>query len=283
MSNDLHRIQSLIDIFETTLFTCIVPNSAPLSMILVGPSGSAKSKLLKSYGGPFIHQTDSVTTSGLFELVQRDPKNDIKFIVIPDINPTMSRRASTVNSTVGNLLSITADGTVRSDDGRGMKEMKHDVIGLLTGCTPEIYEKHARQWFALGLRRRIIPVFYRFSMGTTNALQKLVREGKIGSRPSQVKTFPLRGNPAVINGSFAFELERYSLQFAANLGKLSHMKHSIKKWYYKEVVPIAPHVVLRSLAIAHATRRGSRHVDKAEMDFIASFLDFTDPECPKQI
>lgn len=281
--SDLHRIQPLIDIFETALFTSIVPNSSPLSLILVGPSGSAKSKLLKSYGGPSIHQSDSVTTSGLFDIVQRDPKNEIKFIVIPDINPTMSRRAATVSSTVGNLLSITADGTIRTDDGRSMKEMKHDVVGLLTGCTPEIYDKHAKQWFALGLRRRIVPVFYRFSTGTINALQKLVRQGKIGSRPSQARDFIASGKPASISKTSALELERFSLQFSNNLGKLAHFKHNVKKWYVKEVVPIAPHVVLRSLAIAHATRRKASTVSNADMEFISMFLDFTDPESPKQI
>ena len=269
---------------ETALHTASIRDEIPVSLILVGPSGSAKSKLLRSFECAHVHVTDSITSQGLWEIVQRDTKEEKKFILIPDINPTLSRRSSTTQATVGNLLSLTGDGTVRIDDGRGEKICKHSPMGLITACTPEIYHKHARQWFALGLIRRIIPVFYTYSLETQEALQKLVREGKIHASFGAPKQLalppPARPN---LNSTTPFEFEKKSSMLAQNLGKLQFTDDGIKKWQIKNVVPVSPHVTIRTMAMAHALRRKSPKVEDPEVVFVTSFVSFTDPEAPRQI
>lgn len=284
MNDGIYYLEPLIEIIETALFTASIRDEIPVSIILVGPSGSAKSKLIKLYESPNVHVTDNVTSQGLWEILQRDSKGEKNFILIPDINPTLSRRASTTTATVGNLLSVTGDGTVRIDDGRGDKVCKHAPMGLITACTPEIYQRHARQWFALGLIRRIIPVFYSYTTATQNALQKLVRDGKIHASFGAPKNFslPESARPALDNDSL-FEFELLSGALALNLGKLQFVENGIKKWQVKKVIPVSPHVTIRTLAMAHALRRKSGSVEKQELDFITSFVDFTDPEAPKAI
>jgi hypothetical protein len=285
MNNDMHEVEPLTEVIETVLYTANLPNTTPVSIILVGQSGSGKSKLLSSYRSDRIHLTDSVTSSGLFKLMQDDKENKIRFICMPDINPTMMRKASTVGATVGNLLSLTGDGTIRCDDGREVKEMKHAVIGLLTACTPEIYDKHAKQWFALGLRRRIIPIFYKYGFQTIHALQAKVRKGIITSRPAVPKLVEL-GNfqyVPVINKVTAEGIQQFSSDFANNLGKLSYFAKEIKQWTIRPMIPISPHVILRSLAMAHAMRRKSKVTSEIDMKFLLRFIRFTDPESPVEI
>lgn len=280
----LYFLEPLSEIVETALYTAFIREEIPVSLIAVGPSGTAKSKLLKTFSSDAIHTTDSVTSQGLWDIVQRDSKNEKKFILIPDINPTLSRRTSTTQATIGNLLSLCGDGTVRVDDGRGDKICKHDVMGLLTACTPEIYHKHAKQWFALGLVRRVIPIFYTYSEQTQTELQKYVRDGRIHASfltPRIIK-FPPLARPT-INSVMPFEFETRSVKFAHNLGKLSFWEKGIKKWTMREVVPISPHVTIRTLAMAHALRRNSAVVEQKEVDFITNFLSFTDPEKPRQL
>ena len=282
--SDIFFLETLGEIVETALHTASIRDEIPVSLILVGPSGSAKSKLLRSFECAHVHVTDSITSQGLWEIVQRDTKEEKKFILIPDINPTLSRRSSTTQATVGNLLSLTGDGTVRIDDGRGEKICKHSPMGLITACTPEIYHKHARQWFALGLIRRIIPVFYTYSLETQEALQKLVREGKIHASFGAPKQLalppPARPN---LNSTTPFEFEKKSSMLAQNLGKLQFTDDGIKKWQIKNVVPVSPHVTIRTMAMAHALRRKSPKVEDPEVVFVTSFVSFTDPEAPRQI
>ena len=284
MGDELFCLEKLSEIVETILFTSSVRDESPVSVIIVGPSGSAKSKLIKLYQGPNIHVTDSITSQGLWEIVQRDPKNEKQFILIPDINPTLSRRTATAISTVSNLLTITADGSVRIDDGRGDKICNHAPMGLITACTPEIYHRHAKQWFALGLVRRIIPLFFTYTSDTTSELQTYVTNGKIHASFGTPRTLklPSLARPS-LNGANAEVLESHSYMFSNNLGKLSFVNKGSKKWAMREIVPISPHVTLRTLAMAHALRRRSAVVGEEETQFVKMFLGFTDPEKPRQV
>lgn len=282
---DLFKLEPLQEVIETALWTGQVTGDIPVSLMLIGPSGVAKSKMLNSYREPQIHITDNLSSMGIWDIVSNDPKFELRFILIPDINPTLSRRPSTAQATVSNLLSLTADGTVRVDDGRREKKCTHPPMGLVTSCTPEVYEKHARQWFALGLRRRIIPIFYGYSYGTKVELQTLTKEGKIHSTPPVTIPLKFKPKPArpILTGEEANGIEKHSVTFAMNLGKLSFIEDKIKKWQIKEVVPISPHVTLRTLALAHALRRNSTHVQKEDVDFLTRFIEFTDPEKPRLI
>src|SRR5256885_34772 len=107
------EMDTLQEIIKTLLFTTFVRDAVPVSGILVAPSGTAKSTLIRAMAGPFIHVTDSFSSAGLWELVIRDPKNELRFISVPDINPSLSRRPSTVQLSVANLLSLPFYGTGR--------------------------------------------------------------------------------------------------------------------------------------------------------------------------
>jgi hypothetical protein len=284
MNGSVFLLDTLVNVVETALHSACIRDEIPVSLILVGQSGSAKSKIIKSYECPEIHITDSITSAGLWDIVQRDPKNEKRFILIPDINPTLSRRNSTTQATMGNLLSLTGDGTVRIDDGRGEKLCKHSPMGLITACTPEVYHAHAKRWFALGLTRRIIPIFYKYSGTTIDDLQKHVRDGRIHASFGEPQKFslPPEARP-VLGEDTIFEFQLKSVDLAANLGRSQSNSDGVKKWFNREVLPISPHVIIRTLAMAHALRRKVAKVGEPEVEFIKTFVSFTDPRTPRQI
>lgn len=278
-------LESIEELLETALLTACVKNAIPISLILVSDSGVAKSKLLMRLKGEGIHHTDSFSSQGLFELTQADRKNEIKFLVAPDMNPTLSRKPTTVQSTISNLLSLTADGTCRIDDGRKEKIAEHTPLGLISACTPQIYEKQAKKWFALGLRRRIVPIFYAYTQETQDKLMEMARNGKISAANFEPLKFTFT-TPVlpVISDATGRMIEAKSLAFANNLGKLAFRDdQKIKRWSIAKVIPISPFVTLQALARAHALRSKRMQVNDEDMEFLARFLSFTDPEMPKQL
>lgn len=285
MTNQPYFLEVIAEILETALYTACISDAVPVSILLVGDSGVAKSKMLMRLQGTSIHPTDSFTSQGLFDIVAGDKHGELKFIVTPDLNPTMSRRSATVQATMSNLLSLTADGTCRVDDGREQKVAEHAPMGFLTACTPEIYHRQARKWFALGLRRRIISVFYTYTKETENALLALVREDKINA--TNFKPFPFTVNThsasPVISKENKLKLESDAKDFAVNLGRLSYIEGEIKKWAIAKVMPISPLVTLQSLARAHALRDKRAEVSDKDMTFITKFVGFTNPQEPKQL
>lgn len=277
------------EIIETVLHTCFVKNAVPISVILIAPSGAAKSTMIRRMQGRFIHQTDSFSQTGLFEIARTDPKNEKRVLSVGDINPTLSRKASTVKAAVAALLSLTYDGCVRVDDGRQTKECKHAPMMLITGATPDVYHSHAKQWFALGLRRRVIPIFYTYSKETERKLNQAVRASEINSatqRPIRLKMRTMQ--TPNISSKIALEIEMTSLKFTPLLSKVSfnygyHSAYHVKRWVVQEMISIPPHIIMRTLAQAHAIRDNRKQVDAADMSFLNRFLDFSDPEHPKKL
>jgi hypothetical protein len=282
------ELESLEEIIKVSLFTSFVREAVPVSLILVAPSGTAKSTLIRRMQGGFIHPTDSFSSQGLWDIVTRDPKNELHFLAVPDINPSLSRRPATVQLAVANLLSLTFDGTVRVDDGRGAKECRHQPMGFLSGVTPEIYRTQAKKWFALGLRRRIIPIFYQYSFETTARLQTAVTSGKIKSKDGTAITIEsVQQRYPAIDNIMALHIQSISEKFSMLLGKnsvsLKDKDKVTRRWYVENVVPISPHLTLRTLAQAHAIVRNSAKIEQQDIDFLMRFISFCDPEFPRQI
>jgi hypothetical protein len=259
-------------------------------LILVAPSGEAKSSLLKQHQGDCIHITDGFTQSGLWDIISSDKDNLIKYIIVPDINPTLSRQPKVVEAAIANLLTLTFDGTIRMDDGRREKLMRHEAIGFIGAVTPEMYGRYARKWLALGLRRRIIPIFYEYSKATTWELQKLVAQGiihrkddspKIQHRTSNTKVAPL------IEEKEASDLIALSNTLATLLGKTAistrERDKKIVQWIIKYIAPIDPHLTLRSFVQANAFRHDRGKVNQEDINFAVEFTSFCDPEKPRQL
>lgn len=282
--NNPYYLDNIHDILVTNLYTAMIKDAVPVSIVLVADSGTGKSKLLQSLQGESIHQTDSFTSTGLFDIMQRDNKNDLFWIVTPDMNPTLSRRPGTVTSTVANLLTLTMDGTCRVDDGRSEKLCRHTPIGFLSGLTPDVYSKQAKKWLSLGLRRRIIPLFYTYTPETEDKLKKLQREDKISASPFPITSFSiaLKGKPA-IDKERALEIQLQGQQLANNLGLEKYYNKGVELWNLRHIVPISPIETLRTLARANAIRQKRGEVSEVDIEFLSKFVGFTNPSAPKQL
>src|SRR5256884_1978496 len=283
--NAPYYLESIQEIIITTLYTSCIKGTVPVSLVLAAESGTAKSKLLQAIEGTCVHQTDSFTSTGLFELTKHDLENKLHWIVTPDMNPTLSRRPATVVSTVSNLLTLTMDGTCRVDDGRSEKIAKHNPMGFLSGITPDIYSKQAKKWLSLGLRRRIIPLFYEYTLSTIDKLKAVLREDKISGSAFPPMKFNRNGeHKPVIGENMAYQIESKGTQLSIHLGLQKIRDDQGKlKWYVRSIVPISPITTLRTLARAHALKDNRAEVNEADINFLSTFLDFTNPSCPKQI
>jgi hypothetical protein len=286
----LIKLETIENIMLTIFETANIEHSVPVSLLLVAPSGEAKSSIIKQHCGESVIQTDGFTQKGLWDIVSRDPENKISYITVPDLNPTLSRQPKVVEAAIGNLLTLTFDGSVRMDDGRQEKIFKHRPIGFIGAMTPELYTKYAKKWFALGLRRRVIPFFYEYSFKTIEIIQEEIRKGKVHR---QIETMGVihskNGNRVspVISVEHSHALKELSSRLAILLGKtkvrLSSNGLSKYKWITDTIAPIDPHMLLRTIAQANALKHKRGRVENVDVEFAVDFCDFCDPERPKQV
>lgn len=300
LDRSLIGMEPLLEIVETGFFTAPLADCIPLSILLIGPPGSGKSKAILQYASPNIHKTNDVTSAGLGELMEDDKESKLRHIIIPDFNIVVSHKSSTANFTIASLLTLMSEGILRIDDGRRKKEIIHSPVGILTAMTREIYEEHAVRFRKLGISRRFIPVFFTYGIRTRELIQKSISSGKTTLQQLQEKKIFLPDQKRwpikiEIPSSASDRIERLSREMAEHLSFHPHWEKSFnggagsnESWKivpFRGATPIefTPHMILRAMAQAHALRAGRRVVKESDTDFLIQFINFCNYSNPVQL
>lgn len=284
-------MEPLQEIVESAFFTAALDKTVPISLTLIGPPGSGKSKAILPFNGPNVHKTNDVTSIGLSEIIEDDKLGTLRHIIIPDFNIVVSHKASTSNLTVASLLSLMSEGTIRVDDGRRKKELHHAPIGIITAMTREIYEEHATRFRKLGISRRIIPLFFNYSFPTRLKIQEEIKRDRVTLQqlthknielPKQAK-WPIS---VVVNQKESSAIELLSMEMVKNLSfqpawvRQPDQSLIVRPKQGDPPLEFTPHMVLRSMACGHALRAGRRTLTKSDIDFVTHFVGFTNYATP---
>lgn len=297
--------EPLCEILETVFFSAHLTNAIPVSVMLIGPSGAGKSKLVMQYQHSVgCHVTTDVTSMGLQELLAKDTTGDIRFIIIPDFNLVLSHRHSTLQLTIGNLLSMTSEGTIRIDDGRANKETKHAPIGIVSAMTREMYAGIGKKWTALGFNRRFLPINYDYGIRTREQVQMSIASGLTTMLHLAEKKILVPKQRAAIEipENLSLRISNYSQDLANNIGwvatrsgrsKMSQSQRQRddseqtefkpKATFMGKQIEFSPHIVLRTLARAHALRNGRGEVNGDDLEFLMKAIQFTRYDQPVQL
>jgi hypothetical protein len=280
--------ESLDEIMETAIYSGYIRDSIPTSILIVGPSGGGKSKTLLRFESESIYRCDDLTSSGLFDILDKDRNEKISHFMLPDFNPVLSHKPSTTNLTVASMLSLMSDGTAEIADGRETKKLKHRPIGFLTAATSEMYMKHLKHWAAIGLIRRFVPVFFRYTESTIQKAQTAISDGKINLlAPDLYKIIKRQPAIPLIDEKHAVKLETYAVTMGYNLGyrfrPVTDKGIKSMKWItdeHSKILPMSPQLVLQTLIRSHALRDNRTKTTEKDLEFISHLIDFTNPQHP---
>lgn len=279
---------------QTVLYTAYIERSIPLSILLVAPSGTGKSKSIKQFVADGIHVQNDLTTFDLNHICESDKDDAIHHIVVPDLNLPLSHRASVAKLMIATLLGATSERTkiyVQRKDGR--HEITHRSMGLISSITPTIFWKNARKFSELGFVRRMPSIFFNQGDETVDLILRSIEKGKVSFLQLEEKKIAQNGNgslPAqavLIPTKLNRDIRMFSKVFTAHLNAVIQ-----KPYYYKDKVipskessltPISPNLYLRSLLRGHALLRKRNEVTKNDLDFISKFLTLTDCNNPRSL
>lgn len=283
-------MEPLQEILETSFFTSALTESVPLSIMLIGPPGTGKSKVILQYYAESLHTTNDLTSQGLAELLEDDKENKLCHIIIPDFNIVVSHKSATSNLTVASLLTVMSEGSVRIDDGRRKKEVLHRPLGIVTGMTREMYEENAQRFRKLGIGRRFIPIHFSYGPGTRMKVQDSIKNGATTLAQLQkkkiilppTKNWPINIEvPQIISDRLSILSRDMADALAVQPGWEKSYNGSGSNEIWK-IVPVrgappiefTPHMILRSMARAHALRAGRKVVKDTDLEFLIKFVPF---------
>lgn len=267
----------------------------PMGLMLVSASGLGKSKTVFQYvQEPMVHRSDSLTSSGILSILEKDLENQVKFILHGDFNEVLSHKQSVVALTSATLLSAMSDGLVSVDDGRTNKKVKHEPVGVITALTRDMYIRNEKKWAALGLSRRFLFIFYAHSRPTKEKIQTAINESEQANVPSIQKLlehFPPKEKANIyIPKEFSDRIQAYSEElsrirsaypaFVRDRNGNGKMKSLLRE----EEAPYTTHHMLRALACGHSLKnKRAVQISVEDVDFIRDILDFCKWDRPKEI
>jgi len=187
-----------------------------------------------------------------------------------------------------------AEGTMRVDDGRRVKEIFHAPVGIITAMTREVYEVNAGKFLKLGIGRRFCPIFFGYSFATREAVMNAIANGGVTLQQLIPKTLnfpPLTEWPISIgiDDVTSLEIKSIASEMSSNLSyqpKWSRDEESrwiIKPFRGENPIAFTPHMILRTVAQGHALRAGRKEVNKEDLRFIVKFVSFTNYSLPVQL
>lgn len=274
------------------IINCVIASSrlthVPLSVLLVSLSGAGKSLLINAYGKvPGVHRTDSFTASGIYSLCRDDSKNELRHILVSDLNIPFSRKSSTVTMLIGTLVGLMTEGMVRIDDGRMEgKTIPHRPVGLLSAMTTEEFTRQAKLMHRVGLIRRLIPIFFEYKTSSEMDILRYYAESGPNIRTEiDIQLSNLRiggknnGLPTSIDWPQSLKRDVIPLgqRLAENLRYMPSVSHrGIRKVIQgPRIVPISPQQVIQKLCESRAFLSSRHMINNDDLKFAETVCDFT--------
>ena len=275
-------------IILTILHTAWLDDGIPISLLIVGPSGAGKSKTVLRFKADGVHRTDDLTSSGLYDLLKKDQKNELRYILLGDFNPVLSHKAAVSNLTIASMLSLMSDGTVRVDDGREMKDIVHRPVGFMSACTDAMYKINMKKWSQLGITRRFFSIFYDYSPQTELLGQREISRQNVTLNPLCVQQLrkPLHCK-VEIPKVFHSAIESLSGILASHLGYYTIIKKEDKtnRWTRevvagKPLLKFTPQLYLQQIVKGHALLKRHNTVNENDIEWLQELLTFTNSAKP---
>lgn len=260
--NTLVNVEPLLELLRAVIWTGVLADDDPVSVVLIAPQESAKTEMLKLFRGTrSLEYFSDATSYGLFEFKGEIEKEKLRHIVILDLVRIMAHPRVTSERTIQTIASLIEDGQMTVADAGGVswrnESLKLPRIGAMMGVTPEIYYRRRKMFRDTGFMSRFLPVQFTYSADTSKKVHMAIRTG-------QKKPDPI---------PIALPEKRLKANIPENIGKL--IQHSAADLGTQESTwGFRWHRAIRALIKAKAVSDGRFNVEERDYLKVQEWFQF---------
>jgi len=253
------RLQPILEILQSCIWTSRVAGEKPVSVILIAEQESAKTQCLKYFQGTstLIYLAD-ITSKGLTPYRSDIERGRIRHFCIMDLVRVVNHGKGVSNRTIQTLSSFIEEGEADSSDGGGITKWdKFPVIGCLTAITPAYFKMKKGGWRDTGFLSRFLPVRFTYSAETVHEIHSAIAQDHKLPEP-QKEVLPEHDCFVNIRPEHAKAIQRK----AEELGQMN------------QTYGFRYHRALRSLAKGRALRRRDGFVNDSDIAKVLEWSSF---------
>lgn len=161
----------------------------PINIMLIAGAECGKTRLLTQFSCKKAYKTLDLSPKIISNsLIPKLEKQEITFLIIPDLIQMLGHKKNTVDSTVGFLNAIIEEG-VKDNDFYGQEfHLKTKVnVGLITAITTIEFYQNIYKWNSIGFLHRILPVSYDYTESTVNSIHAIISDGRLLDEINEIK------------------------------------------------------------------------------------------------
>ena len=159
------------EVLELALYTGLVENVKPLSVLLCSKSENGKTSALEKFrGNEGVVWLEDATKFGIYKSMFLSKEYlRCRHLIISDLNIPLQRSKDTANTFMSMLMPMTYEGVQRIETfNMSLKLPVPAVIGVLAGITPAVFHPRKQQWADIGILRRFMPLSYDYNEEVVN-------------------------------------------------------------------------------------------------------------------
>jgi hypothetical protein len=257
------RLEPIIDIVRTAIWTGKVADEKPVSLMLVAEQESAKTECLKYFRGTssLIYLAD-LTSRGLSVYKNEIESGVLRHICIMDLIRVVNHGKGVSNRTIQTLSSLMEEGESDSSDAGGNTKWEgFPTVGLLTAITPQFYNKKKGGWRDSGFLSRFLPIRFNYKPESANEIHDAISGGHKLPEPCPIQ-FHFENKKEKVSVLLADSEAKMISQRAKALGKTNG------------TYGFRYHRAIRSLAKASALMEKRPRVKERDVLKVLSWSDF---------
>lgn len=189
------RLGPILDIIRATIWTGVLANEKPVSIMLIADPESCKTEALKYFVGTrSLEYLSDITSRGVNPYKNDIESGKLRHLVLLDLVRVVSHGKGTSERTIQTLASLMEEGESAVSDAGGRDKWKNfPQIGLMMGITPEYFASRRAHWRKTGFLSRFVPVSYTYSSDTVSAIHNSIARGHSLPipKPEKLPEFPM--------------------------------------------------------------------------------------------
>lgn len=174
------RLEPVIEILRAAIWSGMISDERPISVMLIADQESAKTEALKFFHGTkTLAYLSDLTSTGLKPFKADIISGKLRHLALMDLVRLVSHGRGTSERTIQTLASLMEEGESSVSDGGGTADWgKFPKVGVLMGITTDYFKARAGHWRKTGFLTRFVPVSYKYSDSTVNAIHESIARGK---------------------------------------------------------------------------------------------------------
>ena len=254
-------LDPILDFLNICVWTSVLKNESPVSVVVVAESSSGKSAMLRKLQCPLTIFLTDVTVRDISKVMQDRTK---RIILLSDMQAIFSHKNTVVSMTSQALRNLLEEG-IYNDPFSG--EPVERRFGMISAIPPDEFQKVNRTFVSGGLNTRFLILEYAYRLQTVAKIHDSIEHGV------NVRDEPLEH---VLPQDAEYKVIRLPAPVAKKCRNLA------SEWK-RENTGLRVHHQIRSLVMAVAARNGRKSATMKDYELIESFSDFLDPRIETKV